>query len=296
MVWTAITVSATAVWNAISAGWNWLVGFLSPIFSGIGSAGAAVWHVISDVANGVVGTIKGIWEGLGKFFSGLWDGISKAGTAAWDAIGTAIGKVTSVISGIWDKITGAVKAVWNFIAKGWNSIPSIHVPDWVPVIGGSDFGLPKLPVLWHGGEAPGGRALVGEHGPEPLVVGGQLAGIVGASGPEVTSIPRGGYVVPNLNTLNALPGLAKSLPPSVAAAVARSVPGYAGALGQSGGGRGDSGLRDAVNRLAGAVAGQMPPVTINGNGDVRKEALEAWRAFQRERDAHSRYEYSSGGG
>lgn len=296
MVWNAITTAATAVWNAISAGWQWLMGFLQPLFTGIESAGSAIWNVIKGVASAVVDGIRSAWDSLTGFFSGLWEGISKGAKAAWDGIEKAAKAVGDTVKGVWDAIVNAIKSVWNFIAKGWNSIPDITVPDWVPLIGGKTFGLPKLPTLWHGGQAPGGAAIVGEHGPEPIIINGQLAGMVGTRGPEIAQIPRGGYVVPNLSTLNALPGLAKSLPPSVAAAVARSVPGYAGALTGGGSGGGDRQLTRAIDRLAASMDHRMPPVHVDRSGDVERQVYEAIKKIKREDEARGRYTYLTGGG
>lgn len=293
-VWNAIMFVVQAVVNAVSAGWNWLMGVLSPVFNAIGSAGSAVWTAISSVAEGAVSIVRSVWDGLSSFFTGLWDGISKVAKGAWEGIGKVIETVGNTVKSVWDAITSVVKSVWNFIARAWNSIPSITIPDFVPGIGGKEFGLPKLPLLWKGGEAPGGKAIVGEHGPEPVVANGRLAGMVGLNGPEVATLPRGGYVVPNLNTLNALPGLAKTLPPSVAAAVARSVPGYAGALGGRAGAGDDDGLARAVDRLANAVARQMPPVTVNGS-DPAGDVYEAWKRFRREDEARGKYNYTPTG-
>lgn len=291
-VWNAILFVVQTVVNAVSAGWNWLMSFLMPVFSAIGSAGSAVWTAISNVAGVAVGIVKGAWEGLSSFFSGLWEGISKATSSAWDGIGKVVKAVGDTVKGVWNGIIDIIKGVWNTIARVWNAIPTITIPDWVPVVGGDTFGLPKMPMLWHGGEAPGGKAIVGEQGPEPLVVNGRFAGMVGTNGPEVATVPRGGYVVPNLSTLNSLPGLTKTLPSSVAAAVARSVPGYAGALGGHGGG-GDSGLARAVDRLASAMAGQMPPVTVH-NGSA-EDVYDVWKRLQRENEARGRYNYTPTG-
>jgi hypothetical protein len=123
-----------------------------------------------------------------------------------------------------------VKATYNFIAKGWNLIPDIRVPDWVPLIGGKTFGLPKMPLLAKGGVIEYGMAIVGEQGPEAIVSGGKFMGMVGTHGPELrTDLPRGGYVVPSLSTLLSTPGAVKMLPPSVADAVGSALPHY-GAL------------------------------------------------------------------
>lgn len=294
-VWNAISGAAQIVWNAISTGagvvWN---NVLSPIFNTIRSVGTAIWNAISGAASAVWNAIKSGWNALWGFLKPIFDAIGKAGAAVWDGIKAAADAVGKVVKGIWDAIIGAVKAVWNAIASVWNAIPSVTIPDWVPGIGGSTFGLPKMPTLWHGGEAPPGRALVGEHGPEPVVVNGTVTGMVGLNGPEVTTLPSGGYVVPNLSTLDALPGLTKSIPAGVAAAVARSVPGYADALGPNTSG-GDSGLSGAIDRLSRSLDGQMPPVHVHGTGDTTKDVLDAWRAYRREEEAHGRYRYETAG-
>jgi hypothetical protein len=294
-VWDWIVQKATDAWNfimqPINAFWNWL----QPILAEMQLIGSAVWLVISTKASELWANIKQGWSNLTGWLSGIFNTIGKAGSGLWDGISAAAGHVGDFIKGVWNGLVGIVKGAWNFIAKGWNSIPSITVPSWIPGIGGKTFGLPKLPTLWHGGEAPGGAAIVGEHGPEPLVQNGRVTGMVGLNGPEITGIPKGGYVVPNLRTLSSLPGLAKTLPAGVAAAVARSVPGYSGALGAPSGGSGggsSSALAAQVGRLANAVGNQLPQITINGNGkSIHEEVLDAMRTINRERDASSKYSY-----
>ena len=294
-VWNAILGAAQAVWNGISSAastvWN---SVLSPIFNTIRNVGTAIWNAISSAASAVWNGIKSLVSGVWSFLKPIFDAIGKAGSAVWDGIKAAADAAGKVIHGIWDGIMTVIKAVWNGIATVWNAIPSVTIPDWVPGVGGKTFGLPKMPKLWHGGEAPPGKALVGEHGPEPVVVNGQVTGMVGLNGPEITNLPSGGYVVPNLSTLDALPGLTKTIPAGVAAAVARSVPGYADALGPSSSG-GDSGLSGAIDRLSRSLDGQMPPVNVNGSGDIKKDVLDAWRAFRREEEAHGRYKYETAG-
>lgn len=302
-IWNAMLTVANFLWVGIQTGAQMVWAFLQPIFQAIGDAGSAVWNTIKEVASAVWGAITDGWNKVWDFLSGIWDKLKGAGTGVWDAIKTAAGAVADVIKGVWDTIVGAVKGVWNFIAKGWNSIPDITVPDWIPLIGGKTFSLPKLATLWHGGEVPGGgTAIVGEHGPEPVVQNGMVTGMVGLNGPEITGIPKGGYVVPNLRTLNALPGLAKSLPAGVASAVARSVPGYAGALSSpaaSGAVKpsGNGALAAQVARLAVAVADRPAPVTVNGAaGDIYAQVLAANRAIERERKLKRGYSYTAGSG
>jgi phage-related protein len=284
-----ISTAASWLWTGIQTSISIFWGWVSPIFSAIGNAGAAVWRFISDTASSIWDGITGVWNRVVGFLGGIFDKLKSAGTGVWDAIKSAASTVGDVISGVWNSIKGAVAGVWNFLARGWNSIPDITVPDWVPLIGGKTFGLPKLPMLWKGGEVPGGgSAIVGEHGPEPLVVNGRYSGMVGAGGPEVASIPKGGYVVPNLDTLRALPGLAKTIPSGVARAVASRVPGYAAHGG--GGDSGAAGLATAVRRLAQVVDERPPPIVAN-SADVAREVEEKLRRLQAEKELRRKYHY-----
>jgi phage-related protein len=286
--WAMVSAAAAEVWSYIQQKAQAFWDFASPFFNAIGTAGSAVWNFIKDAASSLWTGLQDGWSTVWGVLSGIWSKLQSAGTGVWDAIKSAASSVGDTISGVWDAITGGVKSVWNFIARGWNSIPSFTVPDWIPGIGGKTFGLPKLPLLFSGGEVPGGGpAIVGEHGPEPLIQNGRFAGMLGMNGPEIANIPKGGYVVPNLSTLSALPGLAKSLPAGVASAVARSVPGYAPvAKGSSG----NAALAREVRALAGAVATASPPIYATSS-NVRKEVESALRTIRREDNLRSKYYY-----
>jgi hypothetical protein len=295
-VWNIVSGAATALWNAVSTGASWVWNnVLSPVFNTIRSVGSAIWGAISNALSMATGVMKSSWNTLWGVLKPIFDTIGKAGSAVWSGIQKAAEIAGDIIEGIWNGIKKAVSVIWNAIATVWNAIPSVTIPDWVPVVGGSTFGLPKMPMLWHGGESPTGKALVGEHGPEPVVVNGTVTGMVGVNGPEVANLPSGGYVVPNLSTLSALPGLTKTLPSSVAAAVARSVPGYADVLGPSAGSGGESGLSGAIDRLSRSIDGQMPPVHVHGSGDTTADVLDAWKTYQREQEARGRYTYETAG-
>lgn len=305
--WDMVTNAVGIAWNAVYAAyiqpflnsfhiaWEMLTNFLSSRWEQISTGIGMAWEGVSAVAGRVIDNIKSMWQTgttwLADFFSPVGDAIS----AIWSGIASAASKAADIVKGVWGGVVAIVKGAWNALAGTWNAVPSITVPDWVPgPMGGKEFSLPKLPMLWHGGElAGGGRAITGEHGPEPLVKGGRVIGMVGANGPEVSNIPRGGYVVPNLSTLSALPGLTKTLPAGVAAAVARSVPGYAGAL--RGAAPRDDGLKRSVDKLARAVAGQMPPVHVHGTGDTGEDVRKAWKKFRREEEAKGNYNYIAGG-
>lgn len=319
-LWATVSIAIGLGVDWVSGKWTWLMGvlgaawnifydtFVGPKIEWLKTAWSNIttylglawqvfvdgissrWNSITSFIGNRIEDIKSLWQDgttwLSDFFAPIGSTISKV----WESISYGAGKAADVVKGAWNDVTGVVKGVWNTLAGVWNDIPSVQVPDWVPSLGGHTFSLPKLPTLWHGGPTPGGAALVGEHGPEPLVRGGRVVGMLGMGGPEVANLPSGGYVVPNLSTLSALPGLARSIPPSVAAAVAASVPGYRPAVG------GDNGLRDAVEELADAVRFMQPTVSVSGDGNVRAQVLSAMREFRREEQLRNRYSYTAGRG
>lgn len=302
--WGIITAAAQAVGGFLMAIWNGIVAFFTWVWGIIVQQAQAAWSNIMAAVSAVVNWLRPVWEPIAAFFSGLFSNIATAGRSAFDGIRAAAGVVASVVRGAWDAVAGAVKGAYNAIARGWNSIPSITVPAWVPLIGGSTFSLPKLPTLWHGGKIAFDSAIVGEHGPEPLIgPSGQYMGMLGANGPEIASgLPRGGYVVPNLDTLTRMPGLLKTLPSGVGAAVARSVPGYAGALAPAarttvvappaaaGRDRGDAAMAGALHAVARAVAERPPPIAASGP-DVEEQVFAALRRWEQRKAIRSKYTY-----
>lgn len=229
-----------------------------------------MWFKFDWFRNGIMTGLKQI----GDFFVWIWDGIKWA------------------VSGVWDFI----KWVYNGIAKGWNAIPDIKIPDVIPVIGGTSFGLPKLPLLAKGGVVEYGMAIVGEQGPEALVAGGKLLGMVGTSGPELrTDLPRGSYVVPSPGTIAS--GMFHSLPDSVVNAVAE-VPGYGELLNRPSAAPGapqvdvrvDTGgaeVVEAVDRLTAALTRRPPP----GGDDKAEKLLAAVLRDRRQETITNRYRY-----
>lgn len=288
-VWLGISTAAQFCWNLIVTGANWLwTTILQPIFAIVGQIGSAIWGVISGAASAAWNVIKGVWEAVSGWFSGIFDGIGKAANSVWEGIKTVATGAADVVRGVWEAVLGILKGIWNAIANVWNGIPSVTVPDWVPLIGGTTFSLPKMPVLFQGGPTPGGPALVGEQGPEQLVRNGRVVDVLGARGPEVANLPRGGYVVPNLSTV--LSGMAKPLPRAVANAVAKASPRYAAA-----GADHDSGLAEAVRELSAAMRSNRPLV-VHGGEDTRKAVLAALRDHDREQQARGDYSYQAGRG
>lgn len=131
-----------------------------------------IWDSIKRIFDGIIDFIRGVftgdweraWNGVKDIFGGIFDGL------------VAIAKAP--LNGIIGLLNGAIGAL-NKLIGGLNKI-KFDVPDWVPAIGGKNFGInipkiPKIPYLAKGGILSQGSAVVGEAGPELLTMLGNRA-------------------------------------------------------------------------------------------------------------------------
>jgi hypothetical protein len=153
--WTAATTAFTAVQAAFNA-----VMALNPIFlmvAAIVAVGAAL--VVLQMKFNIFGKAL---EAVGAVASALWNGM-KAGFAG----------VVTAVSGYVNGLVAVYKGLFNGIASVWNNTVgklSFKIPGWVPVIGGSGFDVPNIPMLADGGIVNGPTlAMIGERGPEAVV-------------------------------------------------------------------------------------------------------------------------------
>lgn len=126
-----------------------------------------------DSFDGLLSGIKNIFDGIIKFVKGVFTGDWKM---AWDGI-------KQIFRGVFEGLWAIAKWPLNLIISGLNTLIrganriKFNVPDWVPGIGGKQFGfnIPQIPKLAKGTilNAPGrgvpvagGRALAGEAGRE----------------------------------------------------------------------------------------------------------------------------------
>ena len=131
-----------------------------------------VWDSVKQIFTGIIDFIRGIftgdwrraWDGVKSIFSGVFNALLSIAKAPLNAI---IGVINGLINGI------------NICIRGLNKI-SIKIPDWVPGLGGRNFGfnlkeLGKIAYLAQGGILSSGQAIVGEAGPELLTMSGGRA-------------------------------------------------------------------------------------------------------------------------
>lgn len=120
--------------NAIQPLINIISAVLVPIFSG------ALEGLLSD-ATSIIGKITSIFSNLISFiknvFTGNWRG-------AWE-------NVKNIFKNIFSGLATIFKAPINAIIDGWNKLVSnignITIPEWVPLVGGNTFSLPRISRL-----------------------------------------------------------------------------------------------------------------------------------------------------
>lgn len=220
-IWTSIkkVFSVAASWfrEQFTAAWNNIVG----VFKGIGSWFGDRWKDITDIFSAVGGWfgdrfteawngITGIFNGIHSFFSdrlsdihnifgSIGDWFEDRFRNAWDRVRNVFSGVRDFFSGIWSDVSNGARdginwvidklnnLLWrlqdgiNNIVNSINSALSIHIPDSVPVIGGTSFELglpnvhiPQIPYLAQGTYVPANYgnflAVLGDNKREPEIV------------------------------------------------------------------------------------------------------------------------------
>jgi TP901 family phage tail tape measure protein len=118
------------------------------------------------------------WDTISEKASEVWNGVKDTFSAAWDAMRDKLRTVGNAIIGYYNGMIRAVESAVNALARAINSIPSIKIPSWVPLIGGNSYSIPKvptanfprIPALAEGGIVRSATlALIGEAGPEAVI-------------------------------------------------------------------------------------------------------------------------------
>ena len=147
--------------NTIGAVVSEAISFFGALLSNVSQVMGGIIQGITGIVQFITGVFTGnwkqAWNGIVSIFKGIFDGI--------------VGIAKAPINGVISLVNGVISAV-NGMIKGLNKI-SFDIPDWVPGIGGSHFGLDlktidKVAYLAKGGNLLSGTAIVGEAGPEIL--------------------------------------------------------------------------------------------------------------------------------
>lgn len=153
--------------NIFAKDWSQQFGIIGEGLNAFFAIVKEVWDSVKTILNGIIDFIRGVftgnwtraWNGIKSVFSGVFNALVAIAKAPLNAI---IGVINGLISGI------------NLCIDGLNRI-SIKIPDWVPVLGGKNFGfnlsrLGKIAYLAQGGVLSSGSAIVGEAGAELLTM------------------------------------------------------------------------------------------------------------------------------
>ena len=154
------------VWDFLTTFIGWVSANILPVFITVfGSILQTIGEVVADIIDfigGLIDTFTGIiqfltgiftgdwkkaWEGIKKIFKGIFDSLVAVAKAPLNLI---IGLINGMLNAIGTGINGIVRAVKKL---------SFTVPDWVPGIGGQQFGfgflktiaVPQIPYLANGG-------------------------------------------------------------------------------------------------------------------------------------------------
>ena len=169
------TSAGNSIKNAFNAVVNWFKNIpqvFSNIFSGISSAVSnmvtsigerfpvlgtiiqTVQGMIAPYIDGIknaISSIKNVFTSLIDFvknvFTGNWAG-------AWESVKNIFGNAFNALKGLAKAPLNAVISLINSAIGGLNKL-HISIPDWVPGLGGKEFGIniPKIPMLATGGIA-----------------------------------------------------------------------------------------------------------------------------------------------
>lgn len=145
-----------------------LIDTLSPAISFIANLIGTVLNVAFEAIGPVIDSVTAVFGGLIDFISNIFAG---NWSAAWDSIVGVFGNIFGGIVNIAKVPINAVISAINWVIEKINSV-SFDIPDWVPLIGGTHFGLsiPTIPLLASGGIATAATlAMVGE-GAEPEAI------------------------------------------------------------------------------------------------------------------------------
>ena len=154
--------------------------FMDNVIAALKIAFNAFWSFVTMVWDSIYGKVKAVAEFIGSGIK-LYIDIAVGYFKFWyemvvgfiDLISTALDGIFTAITSVGDALVSAFKFAFNKIAEFWNNTVGklkFSVPDWVPLIGGKTFAVPKIPLLADGGIVNGPTlAMIGEAGPEAVI-------------------------------------------------------------------------------------------------------------------------------
>lgn len=171
-------------WEQIKAffqkGIDWLKDKSDWIHKIFGDKIGDLYDFIVDILQDTLNSFDGLFKGIKTIFDGIIKLIKGVFTGDWKTAWEGLKQITK---GVFDSLWAIAKWPLNMIISGLNTLIrganriKFNVPDWVPGIGGKQFGfnIPQIPKLARGTilnnpgrgvPVAGGRAIAGEAGRE----------------------------------------------------------------------------------------------------------------------------------
>ena len=162
----------------IAADWE---NFKQTVWEPIKEWGMELWENFKQIGEGLQEIFQGVLDFLEGVFTlnwkKIWNGIKKFFIGVWDVIVGSLKASVNLLIGALNTVYNAICGVINACIEAINKI-SFTVPDWVPGLGGKQFGgfnLQKIqpiniPYLANGGITTGATiAKIGEAGREAVL-------------------------------------------------------------------------------------------------------------------------------
>lgn len=132
---------------------NFIKNVLAPAFNTVfkGLIVPYVQTAFKSIADLWNNSLKPILTGITDFLTGVFSGNFKQ---AFQGIVTAVGGIFSGLVGVVKAPVNAVISILNSFIRGLNRI---HIPSWVPVVGGKGISISTIPMLEDGGILPKGK-------------------------------------------------------------------------------------------------------------------------------------------
>jgi hypothetical protein len=146
------------------------------VFLATNPIGLAILAIAALIAIGVA--IFRNWDAIKEKATEVWGAVKDAFVGAFEGIKNAVRPIVNTVLGYYNALITGVERAINAIANAINRIPSISIPDWVPIFGGRKFSIPnipnvsfpKIPMLADGGIVTRQTlAVIGEAGPEAVI-------------------------------------------------------------------------------------------------------------------------------
>ena len=142
------------IFSGISGAVSSMVASIGERFPVLGTIFQTVQGMVAPYIDGIknaISSIKNVFTSLIDFvkniFTGNWAG-------AWESVKNIFGNVFSALTGLAKAPLNSVISLINSAIGGLNKL-HISIPDWVPGLGGKEFGIsiPQIPMLATGGIA-----------------------------------------------------------------------------------------------------------------------------------------------